>query len=61
MMVSSQFLSKICKLSELSFQEVGDFQNCTVCIADLEVPVDRPCDLSVSQMTLTAVALFVLS
>ena len=30
---------------EFDFQETSDIQNCTVCVAGLEVIVDRPCDL----------------
>ena len=51
MMVSSPFLSKVCMLPHLLtsiFKGVGDFQNCIVCIADLETLVDHPCYLSPS-------------
>ena len=50
-MVSSHFVSKVCTLSPLSsiVQKVGDVQNCTVCIADLDMFVDHPCDSSPSQ------------
>ena len=38
---------------ELNVQKVGGVQKCIVCIADLEMLADHPCELSLSQWSLT--------